>query len=138
MGYSNVYSGLNTVPSVYSRFGGCTASVRLRPSPRLIPSSTPTTWSTTLESTMPESAMSLESTTPTPSPPSLECTTPTPSPPSLESTPSAPSPECTTLTPPPTLVRRFRCQNSYLDFITNSIIANSIMRNEGSEINKEQ
>merc|ERR1711934_149098 len=95
----------------------CTASVRLRPSPRLIPSSTPTTWSTTLESTMPESAMSLESTTPTP------CT---------------PSPECTTLTPPPTLVRRFRCQNSYLDFITNSIIANSIMRNEGSEINKEQ
>merc|ERR1712226_1026813 len=122
MGYSNVYSGLNTVPSVYSRFGGCTASVRLRPSPRLIPSSTPTTWSTTLESTMGESAMSLESTTPTPSPPSLECTTPTPSPPSLESipstlspesttpTPCTPSPECTTLTPPPTLVRRFRCQ----------------------------
>merc|ERR1712090_48575 len=95
----------------------------------------------------PESAMSLECTTPTPSPPSLECTTHTPSPPWLESTPSTlspesttptPSPECTTLTPPPTLVRRFRCQNSYLDFITNSIIANSIMRNEGSEINKEQ
>merc|ERR1711909_144091 len=116
----------------------CTASVRLRLSPRLIPSSTPTTWSTTLESTMPESAMSLECTTPTPSPPSLESTPSTLSPESTTPTPCTPSPECTTLTPPPTLVRRFRCQNSYLDFITNSIIANSIMRNEGSEINKEQ
>merc|ERR1711909_229633 len=79
---AGVYSAhpINTVAGVTT----CSASVRLRPSPRLrlIPSSTPTAWSTTLESTtLTLSALSLESTTPMLSLPSvLESTAPTLSP----------------------------------------------------------